>query len=60
MRRVNDTNQREQSSSFLNDLMSGVPSANEIFPIISNVGAQVQVIIPASLFTFADGSTLML
>jgi hypothetical protein len=60
MRRLNDTNQREQSSSFLNDIPSSVPSANEISPIISNVGFQVQVIIPASLFTFADGSTLQL
>lgn len=60
MRRVNDTNQREQSSSYLNDLMSSVPSANEIFPLITNSGGSVQVVIPASLFTFADGSTLML
>jgi hypothetical protein len=60
MRRLNDTNQREQSSSYLNDLMSSVPNANEIVPIISNVGAQVQVIIPMSLFTFADGSTIEL
>lgn len=60
MRRLNDTNQREQSSSWLNDLMSSVPSANEIFPIISNVGSQVQVVIPSGLFTFADGSTIML
>jgi hypothetical protein len=59
MRRVNDKNQREQSSSWLNDLMSSVPSANLIFPIITN-GASVQVVIPASLFTWADGSTIML
>lgn len=60
MRRVGDTNQRETSSSFLNDLMSSVPNANEIYPLISNSGSQVQVIIPASLFTWADGSTIML
>ena len=60
MRRVNDKNQREQSSSWLNDLMSSVPSANQVFPVISNVGGEVQVVIPTSLFTFADSSSIQL
>jgi hypothetical protein len=60
MRRLNDTSQREQSSSHLNDLMSTVPSANQIFPLISNSGGNVQVVIPASLFTFADGFSIQL
>lgn len=60
MRRVNDKNQREQSSSWLNDLMSSVPSANQIFPVISNVGGSVQVVIPSSLYIFADGSSILL
>lgn len=60
MRRLNDSNQREQGSSFLNDLMSSVPNATTVIPVISNSGSNVQVVIPASLFTFADGSTIML
>ncbi len=60
VRRVNDPNQREATSSFLNDLCSTPPNANAILPLTSNVMGGVQVIIPASLFTFADGSTLLL
>jgi hypothetical protein len=60
VRRVNDPNQREQVSSWLNDLMSTPPNANTIFPLISNVMGGVSVTIPATLFTFADGTTVML
>jgi hypothetical protein len=60
VRRISDPNQRETSSSYMNDLMSSVPSANEIYPLITNEGGNVQVVIPASLFTFADSSSIML
>lgn len=60
IRRLGDPNQRESNSSWLNDLMSTPPSANAIYPLLSNVTGGVQVIIPASPFTFADGSTLIL
>ena len=60
VRRVNDPNQREQVSSYMNDLLSTPPNANSIIPLTSNVSGGVQVVIPASLFTFADGSTIML
>lgn len=59
-RQVNNQSQREQVSSFLNDLMSSVPSANSIFPTITNVGGGVQVSIPAGPFTFADRTTVQL
>lgn len=58
MRRISDTNQRETSSSFLNDLMSTVPSANSLFPIITNVGSQVQIVVNSTTYTWADGSSL--
>lgn len=60
VRRVNDPNQREQSSSFINDLMSATPNANTILPVLTNVGGGVQVTIPTTKFTFADGSSIML
>jgi hypothetical protein len=59
-RRLNDPNQREQQSSWLNDLMGTPPSANTLFPILTNVGGGVQVDLPASTFTFADGSIVSL
>lgn len=59
-RRLNDPNQREQQSSWLNDLMSSVPSANDIFPTITPSGGGVSVSVPSSLFTFADRSTVLL
>lgn len=58
MRRINDTNQREQSSSWLNDLMSAVPSANELFPFLTNVGGNVQSQLNSTLYTWADGTTI--
>lgn len=60
MRRLNDPNQRELGSSHLNDLMSSVPNANQIFPIITNVGGGVQVVITPTRFKFADGSAVNL
>lgn len=59
-RQVNNPAQREQVSSFLNDLMSTPPSANNIQPTVTNLVGSVQVSIPASIFRFADGSTLSL
>ena len=59
-RQINNSGQREQVSSYLNDLMSTPPNANNIYPLLSNVSGGVQVIIPASPFTFADGSTILL
>lgn len=59
-RRLNDPNQREQGSSWLNDLMGTPPSANTIFPLLTNMSGGVQVTLPASVFTFADGSQVNL
>ena len=52
--------QRESQSSFLNDLMSTPPNSNGILPTLTSGVGTVTVTIPASLFTFADGSTLLL
>lgn len=60
VRRINDPNQREAVSSFLNDLMSTPPNANAIIPLTSPVMGGIQVVIPASPFTFADGFQVML
>jgi hypothetical protein len=55
-RQINNKNQREQMSSFLNDLMSTPPSANSIFPTMTNSLGTVTVSIPSGRFQFADGS----
>ena len=60
VRRVNDTNQREQSSSWLKDLMSTPPNSNAIYPTLSNSGADVQSVIPSSLFTWGDGTAILM
>lgn len=60
VRRVNDPNQRESGSSFLNDLMSTPPSANDVIPLTSSAMGGVSVTIPAGLFQFADGSSVYL
>jgi hypothetical protein len=63
MRQLNSPVQREQTSSFLNDLMSSVPNANAIVPLLTNIGSPatgVRCVIPAGPFTFVDGSTVML
>lgn len=60
VRRIADANQREPTSSFLNDLLSTPPNANAIIPLTSAVMGGVQVVIPASPFLFADGSQVML
>jgi len=58
---LNSQSQREGTSSWLNDLMSSVPSANGILPSILNIGGgAVQVTLPAENFTFADGSNILL
>jgi hypothetical protein len=57
---LNSGSQREAQSSFLNDLFSSVPNANAIFPMVTNGSGDVTVSIPASLLTFADGSSVML
>lgn len=59
-RQMNNPTQREQNSSYLTDLMSTPPSANTIYPTITNVSGGVQVSIPSSLFTFADNSKVFL
>jgi hypothetical protein len=57
---LNSPTQRENVSSWLNNLMSTPPSASTVFPTITNSGGGVSVSIPASSFTFADGSTINL
>lgn len=69
-RALNSNAQREQSSSYLNDLMSTVPSANAIIPLTTTLSSAVRgkvgatsgvtVTIPAGPFVFADGSSVML
>ena len=59
-RQINNSAQREASSSFLNDLMSTTPSANGIYPSITNAGSTVDVVIPSSTFQFSDGSSVTL
>jgi hypothetical protein len=59
-RQLNSSSQREQSSSWLNDLPSAVPNASQVFPTVTSSGGGVLVSIPAALFTYADGSTTML
>jgi hypothetical protein len=60
VRRISDPNQRETSSSFLNDLLSTPPSANQIIPLTSAAMGGISVTIPAGLFTFADQSSVYL
>jgi len=57
---LNSGTQREGTSSYMNELMSSVPNANLIVPFVSPSGANFLVLIPASPFTFADGSSIML
>lgn len=59
-RMLNNGTQRENRSSWLNNLMSTPPSASTVFPTITTVGSSVQVSIPPSVFTFADGATVNL
>lgn len=55
-KQLNSGTQREQVSSFLNDLISTPPNANNIDPQVSGSGP-FMITIPASKFTFADGSS---
>lgn len=59
-RQMNNKTQREQQSSWLNDLMSAPPSANNLFPTITNVSGGVQVSLPSGIFQFADGTSVKL
>ena len=59
-RQINSPTQREAQSSWLNDLMSPVPSATGILPQPVNVMGGVQVTIPSEPFKFADRSTITL
>lgn len=55
-RQLNSTSQREVASSYLNALLSTAPRSNTINPIFS--GSSNVVTIPASIFRFADGSSV--
>lgn len=59
-RQLNNQTQREQVSSFLNDLMSSVPNANGILPTLTNGVGTVTVSIPSTTLRFADGSSIVL
>jgi hypothetical protein len=59
-RQLNSGTQREQQSSWLNDLMSSVPNANAVYPTITNGIGDVMVALPSTRFTFADGSNVIL
>jgi hypothetical protein len=56
VRRINDKNQREQFSSFLNDTMSTPPNANTAQVFYVNGGGTTQVTVPAVVVNFADGT----
>jgi hypothetical protein len=60
MRRLNDNNQREQSSTFLTDLMSTTPNANTAQVFYVNGGSTTQVTVPATVLGFSDGSQVNL
>lgn len=57
-RMLNSGTQREQLSSYLNDLMSSVPNANGILPTLHASGGFEDVTIPPTIFTFADQSSV--
>lgn len=55
-RMLNSGTQRENSSSWLNNLLSTPPNSNTINPIVSSVGGSTTVTIPASILQMGDGS----
>lgn len=55
VRRMNDTTQREQNSSWLKTILSTAPSANSTQVLFTNAGSMTTINIPASQFTYADG-----
>lgn len=56
-RRLNDQNQREEFSTFLNDVMNLPPVANGSSVTVTNLGGgSSQITVTASNFQFADGS----
>jgi hypothetical protein len=56
-RQINNQGQREQTSSWLNSLLSTPPNSNTINPIVSSGGGSTTVTIPASILKMGDGST---
>jgi hypothetical protein len=57
-RQINNQDQREQVSSYMNNLMSSVPNANNLYPTLTNSGGSVSVSVPAGQFFFSDGSSV--
>jgi hypothetical protein len=55
-RMLNSKDQRENSSSWLNNLLSTPPNSNSINPIVSSGGGSTTVTIPASILQMGDGS----
>ena len=55
-RMLNSGTQREQTSSWLNDLLSTPPNSNTINPIVSSSGGSTSVTIPASIVQMGDGT----
>jgi hypothetical protein len=61
VRRMNDTTQREQNTSWLKTVLSTAPSANNVQVLFSTIDpTHTQITIPASLFHFADGEIIKL
>jgi hypothetical protein len=59
-RQINNGTQRENTSSFLNNLVSTAPNSNNINPIVSTSGGATSITIPASVLQMGDGSTRFL
>lgn len=55
-RMLNDQNQRENTSSWLNSLLSTPPNSNNVDPIVTSGGGSTTVTIPASILQMGDGS----
>ena len=59
VRRMNDSTQREQNSSWLNSLYSTAPSANNVQVLFSTPGSgSTHITVPAGQFQLADGETV--
>lgn len=59
-RMLNSPTQREQTSTYLNDLVSTPPNSNTINPIITSSGGSTEITIPASFLQMGDGTKLFL
>jgi len=55
-RQLNSSSQRENSSTWLNNLLSTPPNSNNVNPIISSSGGVSTVTIPASILQMGDGT----